>query len=268
MDKITHILTSPLRRTLQTTLLAFEPAIKAGIKPVALDLLRETGKGRNSWGSDLPTLLKELGELGESVLTTEVEHNWEIPTRPIGVLVRAHSVRFKIKYLARVARMQEAERAQARSALGGSDWVQRSWCHANRWLMSYDVPHVEKDRDVHIAVVSHGSFLRKVIGEEKTVDELYNAEYKTFVFKEEECEGGVESYELVETEDSSNRSYTSTCEEAIAERMRAIEAADIDVSSGCLIEMAKQALVRVEEIEITDVYAMDVDVAQEEITLS
>ncbi|CZT53412.1 uncharacterized protein RSE6_14948 [Rhynchosporium secalis] len=61
MDDITHIVTSPLRWTLQTTLLALEPAIRRGVRPIALDILIEIGWSMCQFGSDLTVLLKELG---------------------------------------------------------------------------------------------------------------------------------------------------------------------------------------------------------------
>ncbi|KAG4411049.1 hypothetical protein IFR04_015824, partial [Cadophora malorum] len=72
MSKITHILTSPLQRTLQTTLLALESAIaRNGVRPIAIDLLRETGKSANRGGSDL--------------MGWEAEERWEIPPYPVGL---------------------------------------------------------------------------------------------------------------------------------------------------------------------------------------
>ncbi|KAH7372193.1 hypothetical protein BKA64DRAFT_715206 [Cadophora sp. MPI-SDFR-AT-0126] len=273
MSKITHILTSPLRRTLQTTILAFEPAIKAGIKPIALDILRETGKSPNNWGSDLPSLLEELADLGrESIVTNEVEPGWEIPPEfPVPVKLRSEQVKFNLRNLARVARMAESERVRARSQLGG--WSPDSWCHSNRWLMMHDIPFVEKRKEIHVAVVSHGSFLKKLIGAERENTYL-NVEYRTFVFEDEEGgEGDYDCFELVETEESVNRAYLSTSEEAIAERTRVREAAEAEAMRIYLTAIAKQALVRVEQIEmIEEIEMMDVDVMEveiaEEMTLS
>ncbi|KAK0105098.1 hypothetical protein ONS96_004501 [Cadophora gregata f. sp. sojae] len=258
MNKITHIITSPLRRTLQTTLLGLEPAIRRGIQPIALDILRETGMGANSCGSYLPSLLDKLANLGgERVVTTEIERGWEVPTCSIGVNLRAKLVKYRIKDLARVARMQEFEREEARLELDGGTGA--LFGHENRWLMEYDVPFVEEERDVHIAVVSHGSFLKRVIGDGSK--QMGNAEYRTFEF-EAKSEGGVGGYNLVETDESYERWFTALCEKEAAEkRIEEKEASEADAARSRLVGIAQQALVLVERMELDGVDAVEIDVA-------
>ncbi|KAH7417465.1 hypothetical protein BKA64DRAFT_769434 [Cadophora sp. MPI-SDFR-AT-0126] len=66
-QKLTHIITSPLRRTLQTTIIALEPAIRSGIRPIAMAELREVGNGPNSTGSEISLALRDWGELGDFI---------------------------------------------------------------------------------------------------------------------------------------------------------------------------------------------------------
>jgi len=125
---------------------------------------------------------------------------------------------------------------------------------------------------VHVAVVSHGSFLRRLIGADKD-DEFENAEYRTFVVEskdggEEEVEGrsGMNRrYELVETQESHMRSFVSTGEKAIKERTRARKAEVLRVA---LMEMAKEAMMRLEEIEMAGTDAMEIDGVQEKMVPS
>ncbi|KAH9213984.1 histidine phosphatase superfamily [Leptodontidium sp. 2 PMI_412] len=223
MDKITHILTSPLRRTLQTMFLGFEPAIKRGIKPIALDILRETGFGPNHFGSDLPSLLAEFGELGESVITTEIEPGWEIPQvvrSPIEISRRRNLVLSRLRELSNLAKMSESELNQAKKDFEELDPDTRS--PFNMWLMKYDFPRLREGKDVHIAVVTHGNFLKwMTFGEGVLFD---NAEFRTFMFKGEE-EGGPDpkadqSLHLVEMKESKDRPEAWLCEADLVEKLR------------------------------------------------
>ncbi|PVH85674.1 hypothetical protein DL98DRAFT_373706, partial [Cadophora sp. DSE1049] len=67
MDKVTHILAFPLRRTLLTGLVAFKPAINRGIQVILVPDLRECGLGPCNTGSNIPDLLEEVFKSEEGV---------------------------------------------------------------------------------------------------------------------------------------------------------------------------------------------------------
>ncbi|KAL2062228.1 hypothetical protein VTL71DRAFT_6494 [Oculimacula yallundae] len=234
MDDITHILTSPLRRTLQTTLLALEPAIKRGIRPIALEFLREIGMSRFNWGSHLETLLEELGELGKTVLTNEIMRGWEVPMNPMEKMVRANLINRRLKGLAELCQLEKEERAS--KTLDPMTDV---------WQLMYDLPLVEKGKDIHIAVVSHGGILDRMIRDQvdQKPDGFGNAEFRTYVLGEEaedvyearvkkeaepreedEIEFGIKDGKvkgkrtlLIETEESKNREHEDMCEKDFAD---------------------------------------------------
>lgn len=59
-DKITHLVASPLRRTLYTCLLSFEPVLKRGKKVIALPDAQELSLQPCDHGSDLAKIKKEF----------------------------------------------------------------------------------------------------------------------------------------------------------------------------------------------------------------
>ncbi|KAK0126620.1 hypothetical protein ONS95_008207 [Cadophora gregata] len=86
MKKVTHILSSPLSRTLLTALVAFKPAIDRGIQVILIPDLRECGQGLCNTGSNIPDLVEELSEkemgfrkdcIDSSYCYTGWEHNTE-----------------------------------------------------------------------------------------------------------------------------------------------------------------------------------------------
>ncbi|KAH7311018.1 hypothetical protein BKA65DRAFT_558840 [Rhexocercosporidium sp. MPI-PUGE-AT-0058] len=228
MNELTHILVSPLSRTLQTAFLAFEPAIKRGVRPIALDILRETGKGPNCCGSEISGLLKGFGELGESVLTTEITPGWEIPrpdASPMALPMRRNLVLCRLRELANLARMSGAELTQARKDFEDLDPDTCIWSPFNTWLMKYDFPPLQLGKDVHIAVVTHGTFLEwMTLGEGGLFD---NAEFRTYMFEGEEEEGpdpkNGRSLLLMETQESKRRPDAWLSEEDLMRKMRARE---------------------------------------------
>jgi broad specificity phosphatase PhoE len=60
MDKITHILCSPLERSLQTALEGFKPLLERGLVIVAWDKIIEIGPGPCNVGDSLPRLKKKM----------------------------------------------------------------------------------------------------------------------------------------------------------------------------------------------------------------
>lgn len=70
-DKVTHVLASPMRRAIQTAILAFE---KSEIEPVkAIDLLQETSDAPNDVGSDVKSLHDMFGS---AVDLSRVREGW------------------------------------------------------------------------------------------------------------------------------------------------------------------------------------------------
>ncbi|KAL8910555.1 MAG: hypothetical protein Q9171_004137 [Xanthocarpia ochracea] len=55
-DSISLLICSPLQRTIQTTLLGFDPEISRGVQCIALPELQEVGDLPSDTGSDVPTL--------------------------------------------------------------------------------------------------------------------------------------------------------------------------------------------------------------------
>ncbi|KAK2628307.1 hypothetical protein QTJ16_002953 [Diplocarpon rosae] len=82
MDRVTHILSSPLRRTLHTALIAFKPIIEKGLQIVALPELREYGNCPASTGSEIGTVIRELYSeehvTRDCIDATLVPDGWEI----------------------------------------------------------------------------------------------------------------------------------------------------------------------------------------------
>jgi broad specificity phosphatase PhoE len=77
MPNITHILASPMRRTMATALHAFAPVIAQGLKLVAYPDLRESGCGKASTGSSVEALQKIYPEEEQLADLRLVPHDWE-----------------------------------------------------------------------------------------------------------------------------------------------------------------------------------------------
>ncbi|KAI1387477.1 phosphoglycerate mutase-like protein [Hypoxylon trugodes] len=77
-DKLTHLVASPIRRTIYTCLHAFEPAVKAGVKVIALPDAQEVSTLPCDIGSD-PSKLK--AEFGDSVDLHLVTEGWNDKSR-------------------------------------------------------------------------------------------------------------------------------------------------------------------------------------------
>lgn len=70
------IVSSPMRRTLQTALCSFQPAIKRGIKIVALPELQETSDVACDTGSDATEIRREFSESYANIDFHLVEDGW------------------------------------------------------------------------------------------------------------------------------------------------------------------------------------------------
>lgn len=124
-DKITHLVASPLRRTLRTCLLAFSPEVEAGKKVIALPELQELSPLPCDTGSNPATLAKEFDR--SKVDLSLVKEGWNDKSRgsPWEPTIQALEARAK---------------------------------KARVWLR--DLAAQSKGADeVHIVVVTHGGFL-------------------------------------------------------------------------------------------------------------
>ncbi|TPX58211.1 hypothetical protein SpCBS45565_g08050 [Spizellomyces sp. 'palustris'] len=63
-DHITHIICSPMKRTMQTTLLGFKPALDRGVQVAVLPEFQECGDWPADTGTDRSLLEKEFGRPG------------------------------------------------------------------------------------------------------------------------------------------------------------------------------------------------------------
>ncbi|KAH7363910.1 histidine phosphatase superfamily [Rhexocercosporidium sp. MPI-PUGE-AT-0058] len=240
MSLLTHILTSPLRRTLETTLIALEPAILQNIPTIAIEELREIGMGPSSTGTDISEVLRELGDMGKWVLTDNVKENWEFNLEQRSEAEeRAEKVKRMLKDLGDVVcgRVGDAE-------LDPDEEV-KLW-------NNYAFSPLPEGRDVHIAVVSHAGFLRKILGDNRG-NQFGNAEFRSFRFRGDEAglEGDQKSWDLIETLESRGLLHPSTEEEDLAEREIAREAREVRVS-GVEINVVEVEDDEVETLEEVD----------------
>lgn len=78
-DRITHLVASPLRRTLVTCYESFQPAVKSGKKVIAQPLLQETSSHPCDTGSEPEVIRAEYGAWADCDL---VEKGWNDKTSP------------------------------------------------------------------------------------------------------------------------------------------------------------------------------------------
>ncbi|KAG4432183.1 hypothetical protein IFR05_012328 [Cadophora sp. M221] len=122
---ITHLISSPLRRTLYTTLLSFPTAITRGLKITALAELQETSSLPCDTGSSLSAL---SAEFPDTVDLTHVPADWN----------------------SKNGRWSPAAHCIERRARSARLFIRAV---ADQSLALYP------DRDVHIVVVTHGGYL-------------------------------------------------------------------------------------------------------------
>ena len=150
MDKITHILCSPLKRTLDTTIYGFYPLLSGhkGLSVIAWPALREYGTYPCNHGAPLETLRTELAELDELNFLTKpfdlslVSEEWEIHRESLSERPgRAARVRRELHALGVVAKRRTGGIWNGITIQGNPD-----------------------GRDVEILVISHGGFLQGLTG--------------------------------------------------------------------------------------------------------
>jgi len=121
--KITHLVASPLRRTIYTCLLTFADEVEQGLVVVALPEIQETSGLPCDTGSDASKLREEFGEAGKVDLSL-VKDGWN---------------------------NKKGRWAAEASA------VEKRAKDARLWLR--DMASKSDTEEVHIAVVTHGGFL-------------------------------------------------------------------------------------------------------------
>jgi len=168
--KVTHLVVSPLRRTLYTCLMAFSDEVASGIKVIALPLIQETSDLPCDTGSDLDELMVEFpdGNIDLSLVPEGWNNNEGIYA-------------------------PEASKIEKRSR------------EARIWLREI-ATKVEGEQEVHIVVVTHGGFLHYFtedwVGSEKSVGTGWeNTEFRSYEFKSADDENA----SLEETNESRAR---------------------------------------------------------------
>lgn len=158
-SQITHLVASPLRRTIYTTLLSFPEEVAQGKKIIALPELQETSDLPCDTGSDREKIEEEFGNKVDLRL---VQKGWNDKT----------SAKYDPAASAIEARALEARVFLRKLATDA---------HASAEF---------KDQDVHIAVVTHGGFLHYFTedwnGHDRFVGTGWaNTEWRSYAFVDE-----------------------------------------------------------------------------------
>jgi broad specificity phosphatase PhoE len=136
MGKVTHIFASPLRRTLETAIHSFYPALDRGLKITAWPSLRETGDGPCNCGDSSADLAKKCK--GWPVDLDLVHEGWEDET------VKQHEIVETVK------KVHLDLLALVHAVINGGVW--------------YGKTYEPTDAGADMVFVSHGSLLHKVTG--------------------------------------------------------------------------------------------------------
>ncbi|KAK6587455.1 hypothetical protein PZA11_000745 [Diplocarpon coronariae] len=188
-SKVTHILSSPMLRTLETTWLGFKNVIiDREIKVIAIPDLREWGNGSCNTGSTMDSIFEKIPGLKNRMETSLVPDGWVI--NPESGPREGHRPQ-------RVLRIRDGLWELGRIAIEGK---------GEKWN-GVEVRSVETGEDVHIVVVSHGGFLKALTGVTDNAM-MFNAEYKTYLLNLEPSADGVQNVTMVETEESKNRLHS------------------------------------------------------------
>jgi broad specificity phosphatase PhoE len=142
-NNVTHILCSPLTRTLQTAQIAFEDLISQGLKVVAYPDLREHGSGPTSTGTSLQELQHLLHNANQITDLSLVPEGWEMNDK---------ECKDERRIRARRVRKELWERGQEALKETGGKWK------------GYEVSRGATHQNIEILVVSHGAFLQKMLG--------------------------------------------------------------------------------------------------------
>lgn len=113
-DKITHLVASPMRRTLLTCLLSFAPAVSSGTKIVALPLVQELSGLPCDIGSEPEVLHAEYGHVAEFDIVPKGWNDKSSPQSPWAPEIakleeRAREARLWLRTLGREAKAQDPD---------------------------------------------------------------------------------------------------------------------------------------------------------------
>ncbi|AEO58779.1 hypothetical protein MYCTH_2306347 [Thermothelomyces thermophilus ATCC 42464] len=169
--QLTHLVASPLRRTIYTCLLSFEPALRARDSSlvrrtvVALPDVQEVSASPCDTGSDPSALAAEFGPGGQVDLSL-VAPGWNVKTGGSAF-----------------APVMDRLEARARRA--------RAWLR--ELGRRFEAAH--PGRDAHVAVVTHGGFLHFLTQDWDGMNPQAgtgwaNTEWRTYVFAEEQGQDG------------------------------------------------------------------------------
>jgi broad specificity phosphatase PhoE len=141
---ITHILCSPLKRTVQTALIGLSPLFSTSRKLIAYPDVREWGSSPCSTGSKMHDLLGKMKGNVENVDVDLVEKDWEVNREDKGSLARRE----------RVKRVRE------------DLWKlgQETLKNGGKWKGKDVGKSPGSNQDVEIVVVSHAAFLGTLEG--------------------------------------------------------------------------------------------------------
>ncbi|KAI0421638.1 histidine phosphatase superfamily [Xylaria grammica] len=210
-DKITHLVASPIRRTLFTCQLSFAPAVEAGKKVVALQDAQEVSLYPCDVGSDVEPLRKEFGD---GVDFSQLAEDWNKKTPDS-------------KYYPDPPKLE----ARARTT--------RLWL---RDLVK------EAGDDAHVVLVTHGGILHFITEDWAGINPgrgtgWENTEYRSYAFADET--GQDPNASLAELPESRRRRQGSEIPLTGTE-MREMRAAYVDVLTQelreCIDRVAQQQL--------------------------
>ncbi|KAH8602395.1 hypothetical protein B0O99DRAFT_138386 [Bisporella sp. PMI_857] len=143
-NRITHIVVSPMKRTLQTAFIAFSELLADGLKMVAFPELKELGNCKSSTGYTLEDLHKYVGEC-----PVELQHvpvGWE---KPVPSYQASHEQQ------ALTAKKRLFDVALTAASL---HYLRESGNSAGLNLSEYGY-RVSEGKDIEILVVSHMSIM-------------------------------------------------------------------------------------------------------------
>ena len=186
-EKITHLVASPLRRTLYTCLLSFPDAVSRGLTVLAVPELQETSRQPCDTGSELSRLQAEFGKgpFADTVDLSHVHEGWNSKT-------------------GRWSPAKAATEARARDAR----------------LILRGIAQ-ESDEDKEIIVVTHGAFLHYFTENWEGFDPArgtawLNTEFRSYEFVDRA--GQDLNAQVIETEESKARRASTGNVVAAAER--------------------------------------------------
>jgi hypothetical protein len=140
MKRITHILCSPLHRTLETCLLSFDPLLAQGLEIIAWDGLREWGDGPCNQGDEYSALEEKVKELPVN----------------LGLLRKGWHTCEKVRFQSQKPLYMDVIKHELYSfcwtILGGGSWK------------GLKVDEFKGEGDIEVLVVSHGTLMKELTG--------------------------------------------------------------------------------------------------------